>query len=110
MLLKTFTVILFINLTDLVFQRCFKKYCSKLNTAANSEPHLMYCNYSVLKDLSQKFEFLKREEPLLYQLIISLPLIENKEELDDKLKEVARINFNQLENLKDYLKRLATDK
>jgi hypothetical protein len=56
---------------------------------------------------------LKREEAQLFQLLISLPFLDDCEELELKLKEVQRINWGQsqqLENLKDFLRRLSLDR
>eukprot|EP00347_Sterkiella_histriomuscorum_P018525 403345179 len=74
------------------------------------KPRLLYCNHSILRDLSMKYDFLKQDEPQLYHLYLSLPMIENKEEFDEKITELQKIKFNQVENLCHYMQKLAKDK
>ncbi len=47
---------------------------------------------------------------MLYQLLVSLPFVDDPEELDLKLKEVQRIKWGaQVENLRAFLKSLHSD-
>lgn len=50
---------------------------------------------------------------MLYQLLVSLPFLDDVEELDLKLKEVQKIKWGSqqvaLENLRAYLKALSSD-
>ncbi|CDW78093.1 UNKNOWN [Stylonychia lemnae] len=66
--------------------------------------------FEYYQNIINKFDFLKKDENELYKLIFSLPIIEDKEELDIKLKDLQKINFNQLDNLKDFLRKLQVDK
>jgi hypothetical protein len=84
-----------------------------LYTFSSNEPRLLFCTYSVQKEIAQRFDFLKREESQLYQLLVSLPFVDDPEELELKLREVQKINWGSaqpLENLRDFLKRLAADR
>jgi hypothetical protein len=59
-----------------------------------SETLLFYCPFSVFEDLKEKFEFVKKDESDLYKLIIQLPFLESKDDLEARMKELLNIKFN----------------
>ncbi len=62
----------------------------------------VFCPYGLHEELKLKFQFLQRDDKLLYNLLIGLPFAKTSD-VEDHLKELARVKFNQLDNLREYL-------
>ncbi|TNV87175.1 hypothetical protein FGO68_gene17267 [Halteria grandinella] len=76
------------------------------------DSRVLYCPYSVQKDISTRFDFLKKSEQNLYSVLVSLPFLDDFEQFEKSLREVQQIPWGSpnLENLKVYLKDLEKDK
>jgi len=67
---------------------------------------LVYCSYALYEELKDKFSFLLRDEKFLFNVILSLPFETDKTELEQNLRELIRLDFKQLDNLRDLFSRL----
>ena len=74
------------------------------------EDPVIFCPYSLHEDLKSKFSFLQREERTLYQILVLLPFVASESDLETSLLEIGKVKFNQLDNLREYLRHLNQDK
>ena len=90
--------------------RAFGKQHGQHFSPLNGDTQVLYCPYALFEELKEKFAFLQRDEKFLYNLILSLPFETDKEELEQNLRELIRLDFKQLENLRELLSKLNKQK
>ena len=54
-------------------------------------------------ELTDRFEFLATDERFLYEIIKNLPFETDKEELEQNLRELLRLDFKHVETPKELL-------
>jgi hypothetical protein len=75
-----------------------------------SKATISFCPYSLHEELKDKFSFIRQDDQVLYRLLIGLPFIQDSGDLELHLKDLAKVRFNNIENLREYLKGLLVDK
>ena len=86
--------------------RVYGKQCGQSYSPLAGETQLLFCPYALHEELKDKFSFLMRDEKFLYNLVVNLPFETDKHELEQNLRELIRLDFKQLENLRELLSKL----
>ena len=99
-------------LTNPLFQAVKRVFTSvyQVKIPLSQADPVIFCPYSLHEDLKDRFQFLQREEKAIYQIMVALPFVQSIEELEANLSDLGKVRFNQLENLREFLRLLNADK
>ena len=68
---------------------------------------VLFCPYSLQEELADRFEFLRHDEVFLYEIIKNLPFESEKDELDQNMRELLRLDFKHVDTPKELLNRIS---
>lgn len=90
--------------------KVFGKCCGVHHSPTKGPTQILFCPYDLLEELKDKFSFLQKDERFLYNIILNLPFEIDREEVCQNITELIRLDFKQLENLRELLMKLNTSK
>ena len=73
--------------------KVYGKQCGQNFSPTTGETQILFCPFALFEELKDKFEFLQKDEKFLYSLILQLPFETQKEELEQNLRELIRLDF-----------------